>query len=61
MKTLLRGAEEIPSAKQSLRDYVKIGDYDDALRDFKKVHPINIQGSFGIDGVSTLRPLPISD
>ena len=51
VKTLLRGAKEIPTQKQHLRDFVKSGDYKDALGDFNRVHPRNVQSSYGRGGV----------
>ena len=51
MKTLLKGTKEVPSAKHKLRNFVKNGNYNDALRDFRKVQPRNVHATRGYNGV----------
>ena len=50
MKTLLKGTKEVPSAKHKLRNFVKNGNYNDALRDFRKVQPRNVHSTRGYNG-----------
>lgn len=50
VKSLLKGTEEVPSAKRKLREFIKNGNYNDALRDFRRVHPRNVHGTYGIGG-----------
>ena len=57
---LLRGAKRVPSQWQSnkMRRFMKSGDSDTALKDFRSVHPINVKESVTmVDGAFTIKPV----
>lgn len=51
VKTLLKGTTEIPSETRRLREFLKPGNYQQALKDFDSVDPTNVRRAYGPGGV----------
>ena len=55
LRKLLRGLQPIGTFDPKYKNLVKTGDYDDALKDFKSLKPMNVVERKAESGVSPLR------